>query len=241
MFLTENLIYRSPAPAELEGIKDRLKFSLLATHGYTHIVVDGEFSAELFKVGVDEKGEIKDLLFTTGDIIYCFRNSREYVFHNAELLPSGEIKGDAPAVMVYSGERQHCESDNVRRLTGKEISEAFKLFTNGNMTQGDEIRYTFRVRCSNRERAAVYGIYDSKNNLLSTASIIAVNEKYALIGDIFTRPDARGQHFATILCQHCCDRILQKDKIPFLLCDRSMIDFYKKTGFSISSSAREYL
>lgn len=231
MFLTENLIYRSPAPAELEGIKDSLKFSLLGTQGYTHIVVDGELSAELFKVGVDEKGEIKDLLFTAGDIIYRFRSNREYVFHNAEILPSGEIKGDAPAVMIYSGERQHCESDNVRRLTGKEISEAFKLFTGGNMTRGDEIRYTFRVRCSNREKAAVYGIYDSENRLLSTASVIAVNEKYALIGDIFTRPDVRGRNFATILCQHCCDRILQEDKIPFLLCNKSMTEFYKRIEF----------
>ncbi len=231
MHLTENLIYRSPAPAELEGIKDSLKFSLLGTQGYMHIVVDGELSAELFKVGVDEKGEIKDLLFTTGDIIYRFRNSREYVFHNAELLPSGEIKGDAPAVMVYSGERQRCESDNVRQLTGREISDAFNLFTGGNMTRGDEIRYTFRVRCSNREKAAVYGIYDSENNLLSTASIIAINEKYALIGDIFTRPDARGQHFATSLCQHCSREILKKNKTPFLLCNRSMTEFYKKIEF----------
>lgn len=241
MFLTENLIYRSPVPAELDGIKDSLKFSLLGTQGYTHIVVDGELSAELFKIGVNENGEVKDLLFVVGDIIYLFRNNREYVFHNAELLPSGEIKGDAPAVMVYSGERRHCENDNVRRLTGKEISEAFKLFTGGKMTQGDEIRYTFRVRCSNREKAAVYGIYDSENRLLSTASVIAVNEKYALIGDVFTRPDALGQHFATSLCQHCCREILKKDKTPFLLCNKSMIDFYKKTGFSISSSAREYL
>jgi hypothetical protein len=231
MFLTETLIYRSPAPAELDGIKDSLKFSFLGTQGYTHIVVDGELSAELFKVGMDEKGEIKDMLFIAGDIIYLFRNNREYVFHNAELLPSGEIKGNAPAVMVYSGKRQHCESDNVRRLTGREISDAFKLFTGGKMTRGDEIRYTFRVRCSNREEAAVYGIYDSENNLLSTASAIAVNGKYALIGDIFTRPDARGQHLATSLCQHCCREILKKDKTPFLLCNKSMTEFYKRTEF----------
>lgn len=231
MFLTKNLIYRSPAPAELEGIKDSLKFSLLGTQGYTHIVVDGELSAELFKIGVNENGEVKDLLFTAGDIIYRFQNNSEHVFHNAELLPSGEIKGNAPAVMVYSGKCQHCESDNVRRLTGKEISEAFKLFTGGKMTRGDEIRYTFRVRCSNHEKAAVYGIYDSENRLLSTASVIAVNEKYALIGDIFTRPDARGQHFATSLCQHCIREILKKNKTPFLLCNKSMTEFYKRTEF----------
>ncbi len=230
MYLTENLIYRSPAPAELDRIKDSLKFSLLGTQSYTHIVVDGELSAELFKIGADENGRIKDLLFVAGDIIYRFRDNREFVFRNAELLPSGEIKGDAPAVMVYNGERRHCESDNIRRLTGKEISDAFLLFTGGNMTRGDELRYTFRVRCSNRNMAAVYGIYDSENRLMSTASLIAVNEKYALIGDIFTRPDVRGQHLATRLCQYCCDRILQKNKTPFLLCDRSMIDFYKKQG-----------
>lgn len=234
MQLIENLIYRSPAPTELEQIKDRLKFSLLGTQAYTHIVVDGELSAELFKIGTDENGEIKDLLFVVGDIIYLFRSNREYVLHNAEILPNGKITGDRTVVLESGKVREHCENDNnIKKLTGKEISDAFRLFTNGNMTHGDELRYTFRVRCANRDLAAVYGIYDSENSLLSTASIIAVNEKYALIGDIYTRPDVRGHGFASALLQHCSRRIMQRNRAPFLLCDESMTKFYKNNGASI--------
>ena len=100
----------------------------------------------------------------------------------------------------------------------------------GARSENTEKRYVFRARSVNAGLAETFGIYED-GKLASTASICAKNERYALIGDVYTVYRYRYQGYAARLTKACVARAQQQGLTPVLYCEKSMRKFYRKLGF----------
>lgn len=226
---------------------------------FTHLSVDGKAALELFLCGRNSHGTLKRFVFSYGGVSYEFTDENDAVVcNNSTVSVFGEIIGTKLVRAIFTG-KAHTQNTtpagfdgspsqslsvfnsnvneithnaNIVRLDGTQIQKVFKLISNGKPTVGDELRYVFRVRAVNRSFARVFGIFDKNGDLASTASIVAENEKYALIGDVFTRPDMCGNGFAAQLCLEACRCALYRNKTPWILCSEENLPFYQKTGFT---------
>lgn len=135
------------------------------------------------------------------------------------------------AVMEYAGETFPAGEKTVP-LTGKELLSVLRLLS-GEETLPDylEKRYVDIVRGVNAGLCAYRGIYEN-GALVSCGGIVASNEKYALIGNIFTREDRRGKGLARDVVKTLVNEAKQKDLIPILYCEKETTGFYRKIGFS---------
>lgn len=197
---------------------------------FTHCALDGEKAAERFLVGKNANGITERLIFSYGGTACAFDGRSAEIRSSCSVTPLGEIGGSVPVSVQYCAGIPAAQP-SARTVEGTRILQTFLLITDGKMTVGDEMRYTLRVRASMRSLSTVFGAFDTDGQLVSTASIVAENEKYALIGDVFTRPDARGRGLAAELCLACCRASLEKGKIPWLMCAPEMLPYYTRLGF----------
>lgn len=197
---------------------------------FTHCALDGEKAAECFLMGKAPDGKTEKLIFSYGGTVYVLGDGTPEIRTDGIVTPFGKLTGRTPTAAEYIGTAPS-HGNAAIRLSGTQIMQSFLLITDGKMTVGDETRYVFRVRASRHGRSAVFGIFDTAGALMSTASIVAENEKYALIGDIFTRPDARRRGLAADLCLECCREALKKNKTPWLICEPAMLPYYTRLGF----------
>ena len=198
---------------------------------YIHIALDGMNAAECFLLGKDKSGTVEEVIFCFGGTGYVFKKDKKpEVFGEFTMTPDGEVSGTPLCAAELNGKAPD-GGVPVRLLEGTEIIGAYELITGGKMTEGDSVRYVFRVRASNRGAARVFGVFNDKGILTATASVVAENEKYALIGDVFTAPDCRGKGLAGALCAECCRFSLSCGKTPWLLCEEKMLPFYENMGF----------
>ena len=93
-----------------------------------------------------------------------------------------------------------------------------------------ERRYVFRARAVNAGLAETFALYEDRQ-LAATASICAKNERYALLGDVFTVYQYRYQGCATKLVNACVARALSQNLTPILYCHKDLRKFYKRMGF----------
>ena len=68
---------------------------------------------------------------------------------------------------------------------------------------------------------------------MSSASVSSMNEKYAVIADVFTATEYRRKGFALACLVAAVKFSLKNGKIPMLLCDEEMCPYYEKAGFEI--------
>ncbi len=97
-------------------------------------------------------------------------------------------------------------------------------------TEKTERRYVARVRAANAGLAETFGIYED-GKIASTASVCAENERYALLGDVYTLYPYRFQGYAAKLTMACIARAQQQGLTPVLYCEKDMRKFYRKLGF----------
>ncbi len=135
------------------------------------------------------------------------------------------------AVMEYAGET-FPDGEKPVPLAGKELLSVLRLLS-GEETLPDylEKRYVDIVRGVNAGLCAYRGIYEN-GALVSCGGIVASNEKYALIGNIFTREDRRGKGLACAVVKTLVNEAKQKDLTPILYCEKGTAGFYRKLGFS---------
>lgn len=226
------LLYSVPgSEAELLEAKELFSGLREGSEPYTHIALDGINAAECFLLGKDKYGTVEEVIFVFGGTGYVFkRGKKPEVFGEFTVTPGGVVSGAPLCIAEFNGKIPEY-SVSVRLLEGTEIIRAYELITGGKMTEGDSVRYVFRVRASNRGAACVFGAFNDKGILTATASVVAENEKYTLIGDVFTDPDFRGKGLARALCAECCRASLESGKTPWLLCEGKMLPFYENMGF----------
>jgi len=95
----------------------------------------------------------------------------------------------------------------------------------------EEEVYRF-LRKSQKQYADIY--YVSANGRpLSTASVVAKNKKYAVIGNVFTDREYRGRGYAAALVRGCVGKALGEGLTPVLFCERALVKYYEGLGFEI--------
>lgn len=224
------LTFGAPNGDDIKTVAETVKNLREGCEAYTQLSLDGENSASLFLVGKDGNGKIKKTVFSYGDTVYVLEKKAAKIYVNAAVTPLGEIVGNAPCVMEYVGDVPN-ENEKVSTFAGTDIIKSFLLTTNFVLSRSDEIRYVHRVRASAVGFAKVFGICDGNGSALSVASIVAENEKYALIGDVFTHPNSRNRGFAAAACLACCRCAMQKGKTPWLICSPETSAYYSRLSF----------
>ncbi len=188
---------------------------------FSELIMSTDDISDRFLAGEDDNGNIRSIIFDTGNEYFLV-----YGDEFPELLARSE-----KSVMMYR--KNACEEGNAQLLRGKEILELYKLLSEkGSLSFDDERRYVIRLRCVNSGYAAVFGI-KKDGRLVSSASVSSMNEKYALIADVFTEKEYRSKGLAYDCLMTATDFALKNGKIPFLLCDEKMYPYYEKAGFEI--------
>ncbi len=177
--------------------------------------------SDFFFVGEDENADVKSIVFDTGD---------EYFLVYGEEFPE-LFTQCRKCIMIYS--KSTAEEGSAEMLQGREITELYRLLSGKNtLSFDDERRYVLRLRAVNAGLAAVFGIREGER-LVSSASISSMNEKYAVIADVFTDKDFRSRSLARRCLMSCVDFSLKNGRTPILLCDGKMCPYYEKAGFII--------
>lgn len=189
--------------------------------------------------GKDEAGKLAAVLYDDGS--YTVRLTEK----NAVVAASrkGLSLFDTPprnarlTVMEYTGGIPYAE--NVRTAEGKELLGVLRLLCGTEkLPDYAERRYVAMVRAVSRTLAE-YRVIEENGELLSSGGIVAKNEKYALLGNIFTSPLHREQGLASRVVRALVSSALSQGLTPVLYCERRNVRFYKKLGFVLRDMDRK--
>ena len=134
--------------------------------------------------------------------------------------------------MVYAGKAVPFP-EGVEPLRGAALLDMYRAVKETDtLNDRTERRYVFRARAVNAGLAEVFALYKD-GNLAATACLFAKNERYALIGDVFTVYQYRYQGYATRLVNACVAKAQSQNLTPILYCHKSMKTFYSKMGFRV--------
>ena len=93
-----------------------------------------------------------------------------------------------------------------------------------------ELMYVYFSRAANAGFSAAFGEYEG-GDLCAAAQILAKNRRFALIGNLYTRPESRGRGCGTRLLAACEAHAAAKGLIPVLYCYPNMARFYTARGY----------
>lgn len=140
--------------------------------------------------------------------------------------------------MVYAGKAVPFP-DGAQALQGTAIMEMYRAIKETpTLSDKAEQRYVFRARAVNAGRSEVFALYED-GKLAATACLFAKNERFALIGDVFTVYQYRYQGYATKLVNACVSRAQDQHLTPILYCHKDLRKFYRKIGFTEALSSRQ--
>lgn len=217
------LVYSHPSADEIKNVVYACRETTAGIIPYTCLSADRDFFCENVWLGKDGEKNTVDMVFNDGITVF-------YVTDRIILCGAATIK-----TLVYSpfeNESGSVSDENIRPLHGKELAQMYALMSGtGTLREEDEQRYVFRVRTDNRNMTFSFGIYE-KAVLVSAASVTGMNEKYGLIGDVFTAPSFRGKGYASALIKKCISRITEKGLVPVVYCEEKTAAFYKNLGFT---------
>lgn len=94
-----------------------------------------------------------------------------------------------------------------------------------------EKRAVLFLRAAAAGRAAAFTLRDESGRVEAAAQLLAANERYALIGNVYTRKDCRQKGDATRLIAACGAYAVRKGLTPVLYCERNMRRFYAARGY----------
>ena len=140
--------------------------------------------------------------------------------------------------MVYTGAEVPFP-DGVETLQGAALQDMYKAVKETEtLNDRAERRYVFRARAVNAGLAETFALYED-GRLAATASLCAKNERYALLGDVFTVYQYRYQGYATKLVNACVAKAQQQHLTPILYCHKDLRKFYRRIGFFDALSSRQ--
>lgn len=214
------LKFTFPEEKDRDILKDICAHTHCGVQAFTYINLTDDISDGSFFCGKDEKGEIKSLVFNDSD---------KYIkVFGEEFSPLFTFSEDC--IMEYPG--KDVSPSEAVMINGKKIMDFYLLISESSKLSFDnEKRYVYRTRTINNGYGAVFAIYED-GKIVSAASVSAINEKYALISDVYTKPCCRKKGFASECIRACIKYCIDKNKTPFLCCKDSMCDYYRKLGFT---------
>lgn len=117
------------------------------------------------------------------------------------------------------------------KLTDGRLLDFYRLLSGDlRMPASLERSYVYAARCANRGLAEAYGIC-GEAGILSGAQILAKNDVYALIGNVYTKETYRGRGFASAALAACEAAADAEGLIPVLYCESGMLPFYRERGY----------
>ena len=214
------LKFSFPENKDKEALILLCKDSLRGTESYTALMTDADFSEGAFIKGEDSEGNIKSLVFNNGDgFIPVFGED----FPPYVTLLKGNI-------MIYNS--PDIPEGAAEITDGRRLMDFFLMISESERLSFDnEKRYVIRRKRINKGLSAVFTLYDEEK-IISGAAVCAMNEKYALISDVFTKKEYRKKGLAEKCISTALSFILKKGKIPFLICNDDMCRYYEKAGFT---------
>lgn len=215
------LKFRKAVKEDKDKISSLISNTVEGAMAFSVLFSSADGISDFFFVGEDENADVKSIVFDTGD---------EYFLVYGEEFPELFTRC-RKCIMIYN--KSTAEEGSAEMLQGREITELYRLLSGKNtLSFDDERRYVLRLRAVNAGLAAVFGIREGER-LVASASISSMNEKYALISDVFTDKDFRSRGLARRCLMSCVDFSLKNGRIPMLLCDGKMCPYYEKAGFII--------
>lgn len=205
------------------------------TDFYTYIKLNSadEENGKLW-CGKNEENEIRAVIFDDGSYNIRF-DADNNKFTAARNLKKISLFTRPPfytklRFMIYNGTNK--ENGTAEKLNSKQILDAFHMMCETDeLNDYSERKYIENVRAVNHSLADYVGIYKD-GKIISCGGIVAKNEKYALIGNIFTRKEYRKNGYAEIIVNTLINTAIEQNLIPVLYCERKMGKYYKKIGFS---------
>lgn len=209
-----------PREEDKEELRELCRDGIWGVEGFTLLEAGSSFENN-FWCGKNDEGEIRALVFDNGNESY-----KVFGEEIPEMLLTEKI-----CVMIYE-KASVMPTENVRELSNSEIEEFYKLYSGSpSLSFDDSARYVRSLRSKMRSLSCFFGIF-SENKLVSVAAVTGMNEKYALIGNVFTSEQFRHKGLARESINKCIEFSLSAGKLPCLFCKAEMRDFYKKLGFS---------
>lgn len=206
---------------DMKKLLSLCKDTIYGTEAYTFLLSSGESTQDCFWCGKDGNDDIKSLVFDTGD--------RYIKVYGSEFAAIFTFPDDR--IMIY--EKSTLPQNGVQVLEGKEIQELYKLLSaRDSLSFDDERRYVLRLRAVNKGLARVFCL-KKNGKLVSSASVSSMNEKYALISDVFTKAEERGKGLAHISLMSAVNFALEQGKTPYLRCEERMCAYYERAGFTL--------
>ena len=215
------LKFRKAVKEDKNKISSLISATVEGAAAFSVLYTSAEDISDFFFVGEDENADMKSIVFDTGD---------EYFLVYGEEFPTLFTRC-RKTVMIYG--KSTAEQGSAEMLQGRDILELYRLLSGKNtLSFDDERRYVLRLRAVNSGLSAVFGIREGER-LVSSASISSMNEKYAVISDVFTDENYRSRGLARRCLMSAAEYSLKKGRIPILLCDEKMCPYYEKAGFVI--------
>ena len=214
------LNFRKARPEENQLIKALTGSTPEGAVCFAFLESSGDNFYESFLLG-EENGVTESIIFDTGD---------EYFLVYGQEFPALLTRSEK-TVMIY--EKKEALKGTAESIEGVKLQEIYKLMSAKNsLSFDDERRYVLRLRAVNAGFSAVFGI-ENDGELVSCAAVSSMNDKYGLIGDVFTKKSERGRGYAADCLMTATEFILRNGRIPMLLCDEKMCPYYEKSGFRI--------
>ena len=151
----------------------------------------------------------------------------------APLLLGMPRRRDRYVVMEKRGATASVPAPAVRQAEGEKLRALFAMMGMGwgiLSRQMQELNYIYQQRCANRGLAAAFGAYEN-GAPVSCAMICAENERFALIGNVFTRPEFRGRGYASAVLAACEAFAAEQGRTPVLYCKKQTAAFYRGRGY----------
>ncbi len=214
------LKFSFPENKDKEALLLLCKDILRGTESYTELMTDAVFDEGAFIKGTDFGGNIKSLVFNNGD---------GFVPVFGEEFPPYVTLSDGN-IMIYTSPDSPVGDAEI--TDGRRLQDFFLMISESErLSFDDERRYVIRRKRINKGLSAVFSVYDNEK-IIAGAAVSAINEKYALISDVFTRKEYRKKGLAEKCLSTALSFILKKGKIPFLICSDDMCRYYEKAGFT---------
>ena len=221
---------------DLDGILALCRDRPLGAEIYASLQLNGaEPEIGSLWTGRDRKGRLRRIIYDNGAYLTFLTQRRGYAARppqDGAGLPRFAVppRRTQLCVMVYRGRRLPFP-DDVEEVRGTDLLALYKAVRKTDvLSDAAERRYVARARAVNAGLAESFGMYED-GNIAATASINAKNERYALIGDVFTVFRYRYQGYAARLINACVARAQEQGLTPILYCEKSMRKFYRKLGF----------
>ena len=177
-------------------------------------------------------GEIKEVIYENGCYTMLYNENGTYIYRDDGDVFNTDISlKHRLCFMEYKG-KSPTEMTDVTKLDNRGFREIYKLARGVQvLPETTEKRCLYSMLCFNKGLSRGFALLDGEN-MLSTASVVSVNEKYALIGNVFTKQEQRGRGLATKAVLSAVKYITDRNLIPVLICEKELKEFYEKIGFS---------